>query len=429
MKRLIALLLVVVTLASNAAPLLPLPPMLPPGAPGIPDSAFELSRVRIADAVEVMYTQVLKTPYLIQPDVVSDERLVSFRFGTAASPRSEVSRFMALLGLAVRTVNGVDLVSTVKEPEPDKEAFIYRPKFRDVTYLVELLRALFPKGEFTSTRTIHGAPQTVSADAPIGQSKAPAPSGSAASLVDTVADALVFNGTAADIKKLSGLLAQLDTRLGEVMVRGQVFEVASNGAEGSAFSLALNLLGGTVTAGLSTPSTLDGFVRLKNTSIDAVFSALSSDSRFKTISAPSLRVRSGASGRFSVGQDVPILGAVSYPGNGNAPVQSVEYRSSGVIFDLAPVVRDSVVDLTVGQQLSNFVTTQTGVNNSPTLTKREVRTSLSVADGDIVIIGGLAENRESSGRIGFSFLPEWMRSDTGQTSKSEILLVLQVSRL
>jgi type II secretory pathway component GspD/PulD (secretin) len=110
-------------------------------------------------------------------------------------------------------------------------------------------------------------------------------------------------------------------------------------------------------------------------------------------------------------------------------VQSVEYRSSGVIFDLSPVVRDSVVDLTVGQQLSNFVTTQTGVNNSPTLTKREVRTSLSVADGDIVIIGGLAENRESSGRIGFSFLPEWMRSDTGQTSKSEILLVLQVSRL
>ena len=72
MKRLIALLLVVVTTASNAAPLLPLPLPLPPGVPGIPDSAFELSRVRIADAVEVMYTQVLKTPYLIQPDVVGD---------------------------------------------------------------------------------------------------------------------------------------------------------------------------------------------------------------------------------------------------------------------------------------------------------------------------------------------------------------------
>ncbi|WP_343743267.1 type II secretory pathway, component PulD [Herbaspirillum huttiense] len=431
MKRLFAVVLLFsMTLARAASLGLPISLPLPPGMPQAPsDSAFELSRVRIADAVEVMYTQVLKSPYLIQPEVVADERLVSFRFATGASARAEVSRFMNLLGLSVRTVNGVDLVGMLKEPEPDKEPFIYRPKFRDASYLVELLRSLFPKGEFTSTRSIHGAPQAIGTDMATGQPKAPAPTSSAASLLDTQTDALVFNGTASDIKKLAGLLTQLDTRQGEVMVRGQVFEVASNSAQGSAFSLALHLLGGTVTAGLSTPTTLDGFVRIKNASIDAVFSALSSDSRFKTISAPSLRVRSGASGRFSVGQDVPVLGAVSYPGNGNAPVQSVEYRSSGVIFDLEPVVRDSVVDLTVGQQLSNFVTTQTGVNNSPTLTKREVRTSLSVADGDIVIIGGLAENRESSGRIGFSFLPDWMRSDTGQTSKSEILLVLQLTRL
>ncbi|WP_296559991.1 hypothetical protein [Pigmentiphaga sp.] len=252
---------------------------------------------------------------------------------------------------------------------------------------------------------------------------------SAAALIDMQTDALVFRGTTKDIAKLSRLLDQVDVRQGEVMVRGQVFEVASNGAEGSAFSLALSLLNGNVTAGLSAPATLDGFVRIKNSSVDAVFAALSSDSRFRTLSAPSLRVRSGAVGRFSVGQDVPVLGAVSYPGNGNAPVQSVEYRSAGVIFDLAPIVRHAVVDLTVGQQLSNFVVTQTGVNNSPTLTKREVRTSLSVTDDDIVIIGGLAENRENAGRVGFSFLPDWMRSETGQSSRSEILLVLQVTRL
>jgi hypothetical protein len=430
MKRILAAVLLASMTLANSAPLsLPLSLPLPPGIPQPAESAFELSRVRIADAVEVMYTQVLKSPYLIQPEVVGDERLVSFRFATGASARSEVSRFMALLGLSVRTVNGVDLIGVTKEAEPDKEPYVYHPKFRDVSYLVELLRALFPKGEFTSTRAIHGAPQSIGADMATGQTKAPAPASSAAALIDTQADALVFNGTPGDIKKLAGLLDQLDTRQGEVMVRGQVFEVASNGAEGSAFSLALHLLGGTVTAGLSTPSTLDGFVKIKNGSIDAVFAALSSDSRFKTISAPSLRVRSGASGRFSVGQDVPVLGAVSYPGTGNAPVQSVEYRSSGVIFDLKPIVRDAVVDLTVGQQLSNFVVTQTGVNNSPTLTKREVSTSLSVADGDIVIIGGLAENRESSGRVGFSFLPDWMQSNTGQNSKSEILLVLQVSRL
>ncbi len=392
-------------------------------------ASFELSRVKVAEAVELMYVQVLKSPFVMQPEVVADERMVSFRFSTGKDARQDIARFMTAIGLSVKTVNGVDMIGTEKQAKPDKQPYVYRPKYRDVTYLVELVRALFPDSEFSMTRSIHGAPQEIAPDSSTGQTKAPIPSGSAASLIDSTADALVFNGTAADIKRLSSLLDQLDVRQGEVLVRGQVFEVSTGAAQGSAFSLALSLLGGKVTAGLATPSTLDGFIRLKNASIDAVFSALSNDSRFKTISAPSLRVRSGASGKFSVGQEVPVLGAVSYPGNGNAPVQSVEYRSSGVIFDLSPVVRDAVVDLTVQQQLSNFVVTQTGVNNSPTLTKREVRTSLSVSDGDVVIIGGLAEDRESSGRVGFSFLPDWMKSDTGQKSKSEILLVLQVSKI
>lgn len=87
-------------------------------------------------------------------------------------------------------------------------------------------------------------------------------------------------------------------------------------------------------------------------------------------------------------------------------------------------VRHAIVDLTVHQQLSNFVVRQTGVNNPPTLAKRKVRTSSSVNDGD-VIVGGLDEDRESSDRIGFSFLPAWKKSDTGQKSKSETLPVLR----
>lgn len=48
----------------------------------------------------------------------------------------------------------------------------------------------------------------------------PVPTNSAAALVDNTADALVFNGTPADIKHLTSLLDQLDVKLGEVMVRG-----------------------------------------------------------------------------------------------------------------------------------------------------------------------------------------------------------------
>ena len=53
------------------------------------------------------------------------------------------------------------------------------------------------------------------------------------------------------------------------------------------------------------------------------------------------------------------------------------------------------MDLKIQQQLSNFVTTETGVNNSPTLIKRDVTTEVSLADGDIILLGGLAGTEET----------------------------------
>ncbi|WP_312588148.1 type II secretion system protein GspD [Comamonas terrigena] len=130
------------------------------------------------------------------------------------------------------------------------------------------------------------------------------------------------------------------------------------------------------------------FIQLKNTALDAVYSMLEADSRFKMILSPSLRIQSGARGVFSVGQDVPVLGALSFPQGAGQGVQSVEYRSSGVIFDIKPTVRNAVIELALSQQLSDFIKTTTGVNNSPTLTKRELKTIVGLQDGDVIVLGG-----------------------------------------
>jgi len=174
---------------------------------------------------------------------------------------------------------------------------------------------------------------------------------------------------------------------------------------------------------------LDSFVQLKTSTIDAVLSALSTDSRFKIVSSPLLRIASGRNGRFSVGQDVPVLGSVAYPTGAGQAVQSVEYRSSGVIFDLSAEVRQDTTDLVINQQLSNFVATDTGVNNSPTLIKREVRTSVSMGSGDIVLLGGLAENKTTNASTGLSFLPSFLKANSDETTKTEILLVLQLQKV
>lgn len=86
------------------------------------------------------------------------------------------------------------------------------------------------------------------------------------------------------------------------------------------------------------------------------------------------------------------------------------------------------MDLSVQQQISNFVQTTTGVNNSPTLIKRELRTEVQIGDGEVVMLGGLTEEKVNAGRSGLSFLPSWTRSRTGDNTRTELLLVLQVTR-
>ncbi len=73
--------------------------------------------------------------------------------------------------------------------------------------------------------------------------------------------------------------------------------------------------------------------------------------RFNVVSSPTLRVKSGSTGNFSVGADVPVIS--DFTERNGKIIQSVQYRQSGVIFNNA-------IDLKINQQLSNFIKTDKG---------------------------------------------------------------------
>jgi type II secretory pathway component GspD/PulD (secretin) len=142
-----------------------------------------------------------------------------------------------------------------------------------------------------------------------------------------------------------------------------------------------------------------------------------------------MRVRSGSEARLIVGRDVPTLGALQYAQGGTQPVQSVEYRSAGVILSITPMVRDAGIDLRVDQQISDFAKTDTGVNGSPTLTKRSFSTDVTLMDGELVLLGGLTQDKAVNAHSGFSFLPQILQSASLSDSRTEVLLLLQVDRV
>lgn len=386
-----------------------------------PPYRFDLTGLQIGQVIQIFYADAFQKPFLLSPEVLEDRRPVSLRVqGSAAQVRADFVQLLDAFGYSVIRRNGVDTVLPKKEPAPaPSEYFLYRPLYRDVAYLSETLAPLF-QGKFSVDRGISVPGQTPVTGA--------APSGSAASLLSRDADQLVYVGTKAEIANLRALLPQVDVALGEVMLRSAVYEVQTGDRDASAFSLAAALLKGKVSINLA-GNPLDNSVSISSGDFNAVLSALSSDSRFKVVSQPSLRVRSGKEATINVGAEVPVLGALSYPQGAGQAVQSVEYRSSGVIFTITPHVRAAVVDLTVDQQLSNFVQTTTGVNSSPTLTKRQLTTNVQMRNSEVIMLGGLTEEKTSETQTGLSFLPSIFRSKVTESSKSEILLVIQMVRI
>ena len=101
-----------------------------------------------------------------------------------------------------------------------------------------------------------------------------------------------------------------------------------------------------------------------------------------------------------------------------------------MIFDIQPTIKSNAIDLKINQQLSNFVKTDTGVNQSPTLIKRDIVTDVTLKSGDIVVLGGLAENKLTEGETGFSFLPKgFLTGKSKSNTKTDIVILLQVKMI
>lgn len=419
-----------------------------------PDSLrLDFVDIPVGKILQVVYHDVLDTPYLLTPEVITDQRLVSFRWNHA---KGEIKPFMVsflrALGYSVTTEHGVDLIkpSTPKDTPAD-EVFVYRPKHRDVAFLNAVLSPFFA-GKFgaipapvvvsspihpssMSTSITNGAMVTGSTVPDLRQLPSAVSSASVSGIGSVMQggagqnmDVFVYTGKKDAIERLKTVLEQIDVPAGEVMVRAVVYEVSTTKADGSAFGLLANILGN-LSVGVGVTTATGSLVRFKDANFDGVYSLLSTDGRFKVISTPSMRVRHGTQGTFSVGDDVPVLGAVTFPANGGQAVQSIEYKSSGVIFGITPSVHADTIDLLIDQQLSNFSPTTTGVNQSPTLTKRALKTQVSVQDGDLIVLGGLTQNKKNTVRDGLQFLPSWLHTTGEQTTTTEVLLVLQVQRL
>ena len=381
-----------------------------------------LNDIAVNEFAYFVLNDLRKESFLFDDDFLALDKRITARFNDAESEEVLSYLKIALSGVGYSIVKYKD-VSHVSRTKPETEdVYVYFPKFRGAGYLKELAGTVVDPAGFSTVRGLSGDGLN-----PV--------TGTRPSINDTltrkVDDAIVYRGSFADVARLSRLVGQIDRPSGEVLVKAVIYEVRKGEGGNNAMSVALGLLDRAKGLGVSLINgVLDASssVRLRLNDVDAAWSVLSGDSRFKVVSAPVVRVRDGEHARFLAGAEVPTLGNVTYTNNGQ-PVQSVEYQSSGVILDLKPQIREDEIVLSVTHQLSTFQKTDNSSINSPTLLKRELKTSVSVRDDELFIMGGLDETRESASSKGVPFLPGFLRGSRSDSEATEILLMLHVKRI
>ncbi len=244
-------------------------------------------------------------------------------------------------------------------------------------------------------------------------------------------NALVISASPETMRALKSIIAQLDIQRSQVLVQAVIAEVSANssrqlGVNWAAFNddrIAAASLpgldGGTIgqigsasaegssgaLLGLLQPGGLTlggGVLNRGGTSFAVLLRALSSDADTNILSTPTLVTMDNQEAEITVGKEVPFLTG-SYASTGLTdssvnPFQTIERKQVGLTLKLTPQInKGDTVQLEIDQEVSSLSSESSLVNAVDLITNnRNLKTTVNVQDGDILVLGGLIDNNVRS---------------------------------
>ena len=141
------------------------------------------------------------------------------------------------------------------------------------------------------------------------------------------------------------------------------------------------------------------FLMGSETQPSLILDALHAVTTVKVLSNPSLVVINNQVATLQVGDVVPVsTGSATVLTTSNTVVNTIDYRNTGIILRVAP--RISVrgdVRLEIEQEISN-VPPASANSLTPTVSERRVKSAISVANGQTVLLAGLISEQQNGSR-------------------------------
>ena len=256
---------------------------------------------------------------------------------------------------------------------------------------------------------------------------------------DVATNSLIFAATQRQYDSLVPILDAIDIQPRQILLRGFIAEINVTNLENNGIDWAMIggqlwddlMLGGTMTLGeTNVPSTFmtmytdslrreevhydahgNSYTTTEFSPLPFMYAAMEFLKKYNAVnilSVPRLMCIDNKESSFQVGQVIPVLkGSTSDLSNPSAVQSNYDYKDTGLTLTVTPHIRSGNLVTMDIKQTTEDVMTPAGTA-TPITSKREVTTSVVVADGETVILGGMLKETERSlkRRVpGISYIP------------------------
>ena len=235
---------------------------------------------------------------------------------------------------------------------------------------------------------------------------------------DESTNAIIITAPSAVARSVKTVIEKLDIRRAQVLIEAVIAEVSASDAKelgvqwigkgGSGVGiisfanaatnitgLASGLLTGdaaTTAASIGTGATvITGSADSNGNGIGVVLSALNSVGDANILSTPSIVTLDNEEASIMVGQEVPFITNTELTANATNPFQNYERKDVGLTLKVKPQINEGdTIKLNIEQIISNVVPTAAAADL--VTSKREIKTSVMVANNKMLVLGGLMDD-------------------------------------
>lgn len=164
----------------------------------------------------------------------------------------------------------------------------------------------------------------------------------------------------------------------------------------------------------------------------AVLNAVKQDTGSNVLSTPSIMTMDNEPASFLSGQEIPISTGEALGAANINPFRTIERKDVGVKLEVTPQVNEGEeIRLKIRQEISSIAGPVSTTSSELVTNKREIETTVSVRNGDIVVLGGLVQQDETTSvekvpLLGdIPILGRAFRSDTRNRSETNLMIFLR----